>query len=108
MKKLVAVGFLLGFNLGEVIAQVNCYGVPLAVKAGEYGAQEDFAIVTIGNHDYRLGSMSASPAAKYRVSLAATAMTSGRPLLLRFFYHSNCAAASEERVEPNSVQLLSQ
>lgn len=84
---------------------VNCSGVPHTVKMGETGAQEAYAIVRIGTLDYRLG-LSTDDATKIRVSLAQTALTADKVLLLRFYGIATCEEASTNRAIPTSTQLV--
>lgn len=86
---------------------VNCSGIPDTVKMGEFGGQEAYAIVRIGGRDYRLG-LATDDATKVRVSLAQTALTADKTLLLRFFGAASCDDASTNNSIPNSTHLVRQ
>ena len=103
MKKLIAALLTAIFTLPSLA--VECVGVPESVKMGEYGAQEEYAIVRIAGRDYRLGHHT-NEATKIRVSLAQTALVSEKRLKLRFWTSESCQVASQGRATPNSVQLL--
>jgi hypothetical protein len=83
----------------------DCYGVPEAVKMGEYGAQEAYVIVSMGAKDYRLGRYDAE-GTKIRLSLVQTALVAEKQIKLRFWNTDSCDLASENKSIPNSVQLL--
>lgn len=91
---------------GGAIASVHCTGVPQAAKVGEFGAQEEYFIVTLNGLDFRLGPIS-DQGARSRMAVATAAVAANKTLLLRFWDpYSDCSVASSARAIPNSVQLL--
>lgn len=86
-------------------AAIDCYGIPSFVKMGEYGAQESYVIVRLGDNDYRLGHVS-DDATKIRVSIAQTALVTDKEVKLRFYDEKSCSAASINKAIPNSFQLV--
>ncbi|OCH47772.1 hypothetical protein [Vibrio cyclitrophicus] len=89
----------------QVIASVDCIGVPLNLIMGDYGKQENYVIVNISGLEYRLGVPS-DDKTKVRLSLAQTALVADKRLKLKFYAADTCEKAANERVVPNSVQLL--
>lgn len=89
----------------QVIAGVDCIGVPLNLIMGDYGKQENYVIVNISGLEYRLGVPS-DDKTKVRLSLAQTALVADKRLKLKFYAADTCEKAANERVVPNSVQLL--
>ena len=81
--KKALVGVLLTGSVYNVMA-VECQGVPTAVKMGEYGGQESLIFVKIDELDFSLGRYD-DPQAKFRISLAQSALVAGREMLLRFY-----------------------
>ena len=92
-------------SMTSTFAATDCVGVPQATKVGEYGAQEPYLIVTLNNLDFRLGP-SDDASAKARLAVATAALAANKPVMLRFFYHGDCATASADRAIPNSTQML--
>ena len=103
MKLLMAL--LVPIALAPAAHAVDCIGTPDAVKMGEFGAQESYAILRMDGKDYRLG-LPTEDAVKVRVSLAQTALAAGKQVRLRFWGLSTCDEASTQRAIPNSIQLL--
>ncbi|CAK3815953.1 MULTISPECIES: hypothetical protein [Vibrio] len=89
----------------QVVAAIDCVGKPVSVIMGDYGRQEDYVIVHISGLEYRLGVPS-DDKTKARLSLAQTALVADKRLKLKFYAADTCEKAANERVIPNSVQLL--
>ncbi|MDX1304563.1 hypothetical protein [Photobacterium sp.] len=101
IKKALVVSMLL-FSGGAFA--VNCGGIPQIVKMGDYGKQEAYVIVRIGDLDYRVGVPS-DDATKARLSLLQTALVAEKTATLRFYGETTCTAASGNRTIPNAVYL---
>lgn len=97
---------LLGCVLSvNAFSAADCDGVPVAVKMGEFGGQEPYAIVRVNGYDYRLG-LPSDDAMKMRFSLIQTDMLAGYKVRIRFWAADTCPQASADRLIPNSVQLV--
>ncbi len=90
---------------GNVFSATDCTGVPSAVKMGEYGNQEAYVIVRIGDVDYRLGRFD-DDAAKVRLTIVQSALMSQEQVKLRFFNVNTCGEASSNKEIPNSTQII--
>ena len=107
MKRVALVGCLLLASPFATHANVTCSGVPERIYAGAHGpndAGSKLWVVFAGWQAYSLGHHTDSMA-RARLSLAQTAMATGKSLELSFFDHATCEQARTEASVPTAVAL---
>ncbi|MEM9101725.1 MAG: hypothetical protein AAGB12_05330 [Pseudomonadota bacterium] len=105
MKKLLLIFFAM-ISLSSY-ADVECAGVPSAVFAGMHGpsANNTSYWVTIPNvATLRLGNFD-NEFAKARFTLALSAFMSGKSVTIRYYAHTSCTQASQDKAIPTQMGI---
>ena len=106
MKLIIIFLFCLLYSV-NTFASVNCSGTPSTVWAGAHGpapAEHSFWVSFKEGGNYYIGRVT-DDLAKARFSMLQTALVAEKTVLLRFYHHSTCLEASQEKAVPTSASF---